>query len=47
METMSIEVIAWDAREVLTFEAISYTNHADGRLDVALADGSVRHFEMG
>jgi hypothetical protein len=47
METMTIEVIAWNASEVWTIEATSYTNHADGTLDVALPDGTIRHFEMG
>lgn len=47
METMTIEVTAPDAHEVWTIEAISYTNHADGRLEVALPDGTVRHFALG
>ena len=46
METMTIEVIGPDAREVWTLEATSYTIHADSTLDVALGDGSVRHFVM-
>jgi hypothetical protein len=37
METMTIEVIAWNASEVWTIEATSYTNHADGTLEVTWA----------
>jgi hypothetical protein len=47
MDTMTIEVLAPDVRETWTLEVTSYTNHADGTLDVALPDGSVRHFENG
>lgn len=47
MDTFLIEVIAPDVKEIWTFEASSYTNHADGTLDVALANGSIRHFELG
>jgi len=44
---MTLEVIAPDFREVWTIEATSYTVYADATLDVALPDGSIRHFELG
>jgi hypothetical protein len=46
MKTMSIEVISPDAREIRPFDAISYTVHADGGLEVALPDGSVVSFAV-
>ncbi len=45
-ETMAIEVVAPDARGIRAFDATSYTVHADGGLDVALADGSVVSFAL-
>jgi hypothetical protein len=45
-DTMTIEVIAPDAREIRAFDATSYTVHADGGLDVALTDGSVVTFAV-
>ena len=43
-ETMPIEVIAPDAREIRSFDATSYTVRADGSLVVALPDSSVVTF---
>jgi hypothetical protein len=45
-ETMAIEVIAPDAREIRTFDATSYTVHVDGSLAVVLTDGSVVTFAV-
>ena len=45
-ETIPIEVVLPDAREIRAFDATSYTVHADGGLDVTLADGSVVNFAM-
>lgn len=47
VETMTIEVLAPDVREIWTLEATSNTAYADGTLDVALSDGTVRHFDLG
>ncbi len=44
METKTIEVIAPDFREVWTLEVTSYTHRTGGILDVALSDGTTRHF---
>ena len=46
VETMIIDVLAPDVREIWTFEAASYTAFADGRLDVTFADGSIKCFEV-
>jgi hypothetical protein len=46
METMTIEVIGPDAREIWSLEATSYTIHASSTLDVTLPDGTIRHFDM-
>jgi hypothetical protein len=43
---MAIEVIAPDGREIRSFNATSYTVHADGGLVVALLDGSVVTFAV-
>lgn len=43
-ETVALEVVGPDTRETRTFNATSYTVHADGGLDVAPADGSVVNF---
>ena len=45
-ETMAIEVVGPDAREIRAFDATSYTVHANGGLDVVLADGSVVSFAV-
>lgn len=45
-QTMAIEVIAPDGREIRSFNATSYTVHADGGLVVALLDGSVVTFAV-
>lgn len=45
-ETMYIEVIAPDVREIRTLDATSYTVDADGRLVVALTDGSLVTFAV-
>jgi hypothetical protein len=45
-ETMAIEVVSLDGREIMPFDATSYTVHAHGGLEVALADGSVVSFAM-
>jgi hypothetical protein len=42
-----LSVQRWEhAREIRAFDAMSYTVHADGGLDVALADGSVVTFAV-
>jgi hypothetical protein len=45
VETMAIEVLAPDVREIWTFDCVAYTIHADGRLEVHLPDGTPRYFE--
>ena len=42
VETMRVEVLLFDARPGGVFDAVSYTVFADGRLEVRLADGTVR-----
>jgi hypothetical protein len=46
VETMPVEVVGPDARELWRFNAISYKVRADGTLDIDLPDGSRRHFEV-
>jgi hypothetical protein len=45
MDTMRLVVIGPDADPIFPLEALSYTVWADGRLEVALAEGGVRQFE--
>ena len=45
VETMLVEVLLFDAKPGGTFEAVSYTVFADGRLEVHLADGSTRTWD--
>lgn len=45
VETMLIEVLLFDAKPGGVFEAVSYTVFADGRLEVHLADGTVRTWD--
>lgn len=44
VETMEVRVLGFDAVDVGTFVATSYTVFADGRLELTLPDGSVRRF---
>ncbi len=47
VETMVIDVLAPDARQIWNLTATVYTLHADGQLVVALEDGSERTFLTG
>jgi len=47
METMMVEVLLFDAQPGGVLEAVSYTVFADGRLEVKLADGTVRTWGEG
>ena len=42
---MMVEVLLFDARPGGIYEATSYTVFADGRLDVHLADGTVKSWD--
>ena len=42
-----VEVLLFDAKPGGTFEAVSYTVFADGRLEVHLVDGTVKTWSEG
>jgi hypothetical protein len=42
VETMMVEVLLFDAKPGGVYEATSFTVFADGRLEVRLADGTVK-----
>jgi hypothetical protein len=42
---MTIEVLLFDAKPGGVFEAVSYTVYAGGRLEVKLADGTVKTWD--
>lgn len=44
---MLVEVLLFDAKPGGVFEAVSYTVFADGRLELALADGTVKTWDEG
>jgi hypothetical protein len=46
MDTMIIDVLAPDNREAWTLTVTAYSIHADGRLVVAMEDGSERTFAV-
>jgi hypothetical protein len=47
METMMVEVVLFDGKPGGSYEAVSYTVFADGKLEVNLADGTVKTWEEG
>jgi hypothetical protein len=42
---MLVEVLLFEAKPGGVFEAVSYTVFADGRLEVHLADGTIRTWD--
>jgi hypothetical protein len=42
---MMVEVLLFDAKPGGTYEALSYTVHASGRLEIHLADGTVKTWD--
>ena len=46
MESGLVKVLLFDAKDGGSYEAHSYTVFADGRLEVALTDGSTIEFDL-